>query len=388
MARVQLKKGSMAITDLVLNPCLLTVPTYTRGKSLEDLKRELGVEEVIKLGSNENPLGPSPQAIEAVRQAAGEMHRYPSVDVDDLRCKLAASLGPEVTAKNIIVGNGSADVMRSVAQSFLFGGGEVIICQPAFQMYELATTMYGGQCVFVEARNYRYDLQAMADKITDRTRMIFVTNPNNPTGLIVGQQEVDDFMERVPPSVVVIFDEAYREYVDAEEYPDVLRYVLEGRNVIITRTFSKVYGLAGMRVGYGIASEDLVDYSLHAQIPFHMGKLATIAAMASLEDIDHVRKSQKVNTEGREYLSRSFEEMGLDYLPSQANFMLLFNFREDVEEINQALLRQGIIVRPTGSFGLPQALRITVGTREQNERLVEALALALAEPEHAQTRLG
>jgi histidinol-phosphate aminotransferase len=187
-------------------------------------------------------------------------------------------------------------------------------------------------------------------------------------------------MERVPPSVLVVFDEAYREYVDAEDYPDSLRYILEGRNVVITRTFSKIYGLAGMRVGYGIASQELVDYLLRAQIPFHSAKLAIAAAMASLDDHDHVSESLRVNAEGREYLCRSFEEMNIEYLPSQANFVLTYNFRRDVEEINQALLRQGVIARPTGSFGLPQALRITIGTRQENEHFVEALKLALAEP--------
>jgi histidinol-phosphate aminotransferase len=374
----------MAIGDLVLNPDLLGVPTYTRGKSLEDLKRELGVEDVIKLGSNENPLGPSPRAIEAIKRVAADVHRYPSVETHDLKYKLAASLGPDITTENIVVGNGSADLMCSMAQSLLSSGGEVIISKPAFQMYEMATNMYGGQCVFVEAKDFRYDLQAMADRIDERTRMIFVTNPNNPTGLIVSQDEVDDFMERVPPSVVVVFDEAYREYVDARDYPDTIRYVLEGRNVIITRTFSKIYGLAGMRVGYGIASKGLVDYLLHTQIPFHIGTPALVAAMASLDDHEHVTKSREANAEGRDYLARSLGEMGLSVLPSQANFILTFDFDKDVEEINQALLRQGVIVRPTDSFRLPQALRITIGTPEENERLVEALKQALTEPERVE----
>jgi histidinol-phosphate aminotransferase len=373
----------MAIRDLVLNPDLLRVPTYTRGKSLEDLKRELGVEEVIKLGSNENPLGPSSRAIEAIKRAAVDIHRYPSVETYDLRCKLAASLGPDIEAEHILVGNGSAEVMRLLAQSLVSGGGEVIISKPAFQMYELATTMYGGQCVFVEAKDFRYDLQAMADKITKQTRMIFITNPNNPTGLIVSQGEVDDFMERVPPSVLVVFDEAYREYVDARDYPDTLRYLVEGRSVIITRTFSKIYGLAGMRVGYGITNKGMVDYLLRAQIPFHIGTPAVVAAMASLDDHEHVTKSREVNAEGRDYLARSLGEMGLSVLPSQANFILAFDFDKDVEEINQALLRQGVIVRPTDSFRLPQALRITIGTPEENELLVEALKQAIAEPERA-----
>lgn len=371
----------MAIRDLVLNPHLLRVPTYTRGKSLEDLKRELGVEEVIKLGSNENPLGPSPRAIEAVKRVAADIHRYPSVETYDLRCKLAASLGPHIEAEHVLVGNGSADIMRSLAHSLISGGDEVVISKPAFQMYELATNMYGGQCLFVEAKDFRYDLQAMADKITERTRMIFITNPNNPTGLIVSQAEVDAFMERVPPSVLVVFDEAYREYVDASDYPDTIRYLLEGRNVIITRTFSKIYGLAGMRIGYGIASKGLVDYLLRAQIPFHTGTPAIVAALASLDDHEHVAKSKEVNDQGRDYLTRSLGQMGLSILPSQANFILTFDFDKDVEEINQALLRQGVIVRPTDSFRLPQALRITIGTREENERLVQALKQALTEPE-------
>lgn len=372
----------MVIRDLVLNPHLLRVPTYSRGKSLEDLKRELGVEEVIKLGSNENPLGPSPRAIEAIKRAAADIHRYPSVETYDLKCKLAASLGPRIEAEHILVGNGSADVMRLLAHSLISGGDEVVIGKPAFQMYELATTMYGGQCVFVEAKDFGYDLQAMTDKITERTRMIFITNPNNPTGLIVSQAEVDDFMERVPPSVLVIFDEAYREYVDASDYPDTIGYLLEGRNVIITRTFSKIYGLAGMRIGYGIASKELVDYLLRAQIPFHTGTPAVVAALASLDDHEHVARSREVNAQGRDYLTRSLGQMGLSVLPSQANFILTFNFDKDVEEINQALLRQGVIVRPTDSFRLPQALRITIGTLEENERLVEALKQALTEPEH------
>jgi len=369
----------MASRNLVLNPDLLSVPTYTRGKSAEDLKRELGVEEVIKLGSNENPMGPSPRAIEAVKQSVADMHQYPSVEVQDLRRKLATSLGPDITAENIVVGNGSADVICSAAQSFLSGGGESIIPRPPFQMYELATNLYGGRCTFVEAKNFEYDLQATADQINDQTRLIFIANPNNPTGLIVSQDEVDAFLERVPSSVIVVFDEAYREYVDAANYPDTIRYVLEGRNVIITRTFSKVYGLAGMRIGYGIANKTLIEYLLHTQPPFHSGRLALVAATASLEDQEHVEKSKKVNAEGKEYLCHSFEAMGMECLPSQANFIMLANLKHPVGAIDQALLRRGVIIRPTGPFGIPEALRVTIGTPAQNQQLVAAFKEVLEE---------
>ena len=369
----------MAIIDLALNPDLLNVPIYTRGKSAEDLKRELGVEDVIKLGSNENPLGPSPRAIEAIAQAAVDIHRYPSVEAQDLRCKLAASLGPDIDAENVVVGNGSADVICSAAQSFLSGGGESIIARPAFQMYELATNMYGGQCIFVEADGFKYNLQAMLDQITDQTRLAFIANPNNPTGLIVTQCEIDEFMEKVPPHVIVVFDEAYQEYVDAADYPDTIRYVLEGRNVIITRTFSKVYGLAGLRIGYGIANKTLIEYLLHTQPPFHCDLLSLVAAMASLEDQEHVKKSQQVNAQGKEYLYRSFEALGVECLPSQANFIMLVNLKHPVQSIDQALLSRGVIIRPTDPFDISEALRVTIGTPEDNQRLVVAFEEVLEE---------
>jgi histidinol-phosphate aminotransferase len=209
--------------------------------------------------------------------------------------------------------------------------------------------------------------------------MIYLTNPNNPTGLLITQQEVDDFIQQIPPSVLVVFDEAYCEYVDSMDYPKTLQYIGEGYNVVVTRTFSKVYGLAGMRVGYGLASKEIIDYLLHTQPPFHSGKMALLAALASLEDPDHVETSQKTNAAGKAYLYRSFREMGIEYLPSQANYIMLINLPYPVNAINQALLRRGIIIRPTASFGIPEALRITIGTPEQNQRLVKAFKMVLAE---------
>ena len=369
----------MALKELVLNPNLATVPAYTPGKSIEELQRDLGVAEIIKLGSNENPLGPAPKALAAIQQTALEMSQYPGVEVYDLRLKLAESLGQGFTAANIIVGNGSAEIILALAQAFLYGGGEVVISHPAFQMYELATNMFGGTCIFVDSVDHRYNLPAMIDRITPQTRLIFITNPNNPTGMIVTRSEIDDFMQWIPPSVMVVFDEAYCEYVDAPDYPDTLQYVKAGRNVVITRTFSKVYGLAGLRIGYAIAPTEIIDYLLHTQPPFHTGRLALVAALASLADRQHVEKSQQVNAAGKVYLYHSFADMGLDYLPTQANYVMLVNLPHPVNLINQGLLARGIIIRPTASFGIPEALRITVGTPKQNQRLVVALQEVLAE---------
>ena len=369
----------MAFQDLTINPNLLTIQKYVAGKSIAELQRELGLSEIIKLGSNENPFGPSPKAIVALQRAAAEMHYYPSVEVFDLRARLAKSLGGGMDADNVIVGNGSADIIRILAQALLYGGGEVIVSRPAFQMYEMVTTMYGGRTIFLEPENYGYNLQAMADKITDQTRMIFVCNPNNPTGLIVTEREVDAFMARVPPHVVVVFDQAYCEYADAPDYPDTLRYIREGYNVISTRTFSKIYGLAGMRMGYGVAGKELIGYLLRTQPAFHSGRLALLAALASLEDDAYKRSTQQANAEGRGYLCRQFDRMGLRYLPSQANFIMLIDLPFDVNAIDRALLQRGIILRPCAPFGLPQALRATIGTPEQNVRVIATLERVLAE---------
>lgn len=370
----------MSISDLVLNPHLLTMPPYTPGKAIEELQEEYGLETVVDLGSNKNPLGPSHLAIEAVQRATTDMHYYPGVAVSQLRCKLAESLGPNFDEDNIIIGNGSCDVLRMMAEAFLYGGGESIMRRNAFPMYEVVTKMYGGECVFIEPnKDYTFDLLSMAERITDRTRLVFLSNPNNPTGTIVTQQELDKFMERVPPSVVVILDHAYQEYVEAKEYPNVAKYILEGRNVIVTRTFSKIYGLAGLRIGYGVARKEMIEYLSRAQLPFHSSSVALMGAIASLDDVEHVQLSRRVNAEGKKYLYQKFEELGLAYVPTQANFILLVGLKHDTKAIGQALLRRGVIVSPAHPYNMPQAIRITIGKLEENERLVEALGLVLEE---------
>jgi histidinol-phosphate aminotransferase len=374
----------MTIEDFVLNPHILTMPPYTPEKTLEELQEEYGLETIVDLGSIENPLGPSPLAMEAVRRAATDTHLYSSINVaaDQLRCKLAESMGPNFHKDNIILGNGSVDVLRMAAEVFLYGGGESIMRRNAFPMYEVATKMYGGECVFIESnKDYTFDLLSMADRITDQTRLVFLTNPNNPTGEIVTQQELDEFMKRIPPSVVVILDHAYQEYVEAEEYPDVAKYILDGRNVIVTRTFSKIYGLAGLRIGYGIARKEIIEYLSRSRMPFYSGSVAPMAAIAALDDVEHVKLSRRLNAEGKKYLYQKFDELDLTHLPTQAFFILLVDLKHDTNAISQALLRRGVIVRPGHVFNMPEAICVTVGKPEDNERMVEALRLVLEELE-------
>ena len=371
----------MTIDDLVLNPHLLAVPPFSPGKSIEELQEEYGFEKVTKLSSNENPIGPSPLALEAVQRAAAGMHYYPSVTVSQLRCKLAESIDPDFDKDNIIIGNGSVDVLRMAAEAFLHGGGESIMRRNAFPMYAGLTKMYGGECVFIEANeDYTCDPLSIAERITDRTRLVFLSSPNNPTGMTVTQQELDELVETIPRSVVVILDQAYQEYVDARGSPDVAKYVLDGRNVIITRTFSKIYGLAGLRIGYGIARKEIIGYLSRARLPFHTSSVALTGAMASLDDTEHVRLSRELNAEGKQYLCEEFDKLGLAYLPTQANFILLVGFEHDTKAISQALLRRGVLVSPTHPFNMPQAIRITIGKPDENERLVEALREVLEEP--------
>ncbi len=366
---------------LILNENLLAAPVHVAGKPIEEVQREYGLDSIIKLASNENPLGPSPLAVEAIRKAIAGANRYPGLCEAELSIKLAGLVDPHFDEDNVIVGNGSCDILRMVCQAFLHDGGESIVCSTTFPMYQIYTQMFGGKLVFVEPRDYAYDLPAMAERIGDRTRLIFIANPNNPTGTLLTQQQVDDFIERVPEHVVVVFDEAYYDYVEASDYADVSKYIKQGRNIIITRTFSKIYGLAGLRVGYGIAKKEMIKYLQHARSPFHVGSVNVIGAMASLDDVEHIQRSRALNAREKIYLYEQFDRLDLPYLATEANFVLLVELRYDAQELSEALLRRGVIIRPAASFGAPGDVRVTIGTREENERLVWALEQALHELE-------
>lgn len=362
------------MTTLQLNPHLLKVPLYIAGKSIEEVQEELGLDEVVKLGSNENPLGPSPLAVQAAQQALDEAHRYPGYWEKALRRKLAATIDPALTEANFLIGNGGCDVLRMVTHAFMCEGGETITASATFPMFSILTTMFGGRTVGIPITpDYRIDLAAILHAITPATRLIFVCTPNNPTGAIITQREADVFIEQVPEHVIVVFDESYADFVIDPEHVNSVRYVKAGRNVIAARSFSKKAGLANLRVGYAIARPDVIEYLHHAQMPFNTGSISLAAAAASLDDHDYQRRSFRLVQEGREYLYTAFDELDLTYLRSHANFVLMLDLPIDAKALADACLRKGVIVRWAGSMGLPDAVRVTVGTREQNEVFIGAL---------------
>jgi histidinol-phosphate aminotransferase len=370
---------------LKLNPHLLTVPAYIAGKPIEEVQTEYGLDDVVKLGSNENPLGPSPLAVAAFQNALQDAHRYPGVADKQLRRKLAAHYnarnGAAFTEQNFLTGNGLGDVLRMIAHAFIFDGGESIRCDPTFPLYAIFTKMLGGVAIAVAHDRFRYNLRAMADAITERTRAIFICNPNNPTGTVVTRDEVARFMERVPPSAVVVFDESYCDFVDDANYSNALDYVKAGQdNVLVLRGFSKAYGMANLRIGYAIGTAAMIHYLSHAQIVFNTGDPILRAAAAALDDQAHVVATRQLIAREREFLQQGFSDLDLTYVPSQTNFILLVNLPQDVKTLNEGMLRRGVIIRPMGGFGMPDAIRVTIGTRAQNERLLAAMSQCLSEP--------
>jgi histidinol-phosphate aminotransferase len=365
---------------LMLNTQLLQVPLYVAGKSPEQVRQELGVDEVLRLCSNENPLGPSPLAIDALHKAFAQTHRYPGMAELDLRRRLAIYHGNGLTEQHFIVGNGATDVLRMVAQAFIFDEGESVMCSVSFPLFSLLTTMYGGKSVRVPPRSdFGLDLDAIGGSITSQTRVVWLCSPNNPTGFVLSQNEMDEFMERLPEHVLVVFDEAYCDFVTESDCVDSIRYVRQRRNVIAVRSFSKSCGLANLRVGYGIAAPEIIEYLLHTVLPFNTGGAALAAAIASLDDHEFWVCTRELVQRERVFLHRRLSEMGLTCLPSQANFLLIVDPPIAAPALVQALLRQAVVVRPMGGFGLPNALRVTVGSREQNERFLAAMHAVTAD---------
>src|SRR5437016_5371578 len=357
-----------SIWDLA-NPQLRDITVYEPGKPIEETARELGIEpaEIIKLASNENPLGPSPKAIEAMRAALSNAHLYP--DGSGLYvCKaVAAKLG--LAPENVILGNGSNEVIEFLGHAFLNPGDDVIIFQYAFIVYKLLATSFAARTIELPTLNFQQDLGATLDAITPKTRLIFIPNPNNPTGALISQRAIDSFMSRVSENIVVVFDEAYFEFLD--DPPDTLQYVRQGRNVVVLRTFSKIHGLAGLRIGYGVATADLIKVLHKTRQPFNVNSIAQAGALAALEDDAHLRETKRVIDEGRAYLQEQFSEMQVPFVPAVANFVMV-NLGDGCA-VFEKLLRRQIIVRPLKGYGLPEWVRITVGTMEENKRLVGAL---------------
>ena len=362
-----------SIWDLA-NPQFRDLPVYEPGKPIEETARELGAQaaEIVKLASNENPLGPSPKALAAMRAALDSGHRYPDGGGFYLRDALAKKL--RLRRDHLILGAGSNEIIEFLGHAFLDRGDEVVTSEHAFVVYKLVAAVFGARTIEVPSPDLRHDLDGIIAAITPKTRLIFIANPNNPTGTLAGQDEIDRFMERVPPKIVVVFDEAYFEYLDHP--PDTLRFVRDGRNVITLRTFSKIQGLANLRIGYGIARPELIQVLHKTRQPFNVSGLAQAAALAGLEDVAHLSETKRITDEGRDYLQKEFAAMKLQFVPSVANFVLV-NVGEGAK-IFRALLERRIIVRALKGYNLAPWIRISVGTMEQNRRCIAALTEILA----------
>ena len=351
------------------NPQLRELVAYEPGKPVEDLARELGIPhgEIIKLASNENPLGPSPKARQAMIETIERAHFYPDGGGYYLREAIAEQVG--LAMANVILGNGSNEIIEFLGHAYLQPGDEVVVARHSFAVYRLMAQLFGAKVVDVADPDFVADLDAMLAAITPKTKEVFIANPNNPTGTMVFQAEIDRFMERVPEHVMVVFDEAYYEFLD--EAPDVIKYVRAGRNVVVLRTFSKIQGLANLRIGYGLAAPEIIEVLQKARQPFNANGIAQAGALAGLRDEAHMDATRRVTHEGRDFLQSEFLEMGLEFVPSHANFVLVRV--GDGKKVFDALLRRGIIVRAMGSYGLPEWIRVSVGTMPQNKVFIAAL---------------
>jgi len=351
-----------------VNRHILDLRPYEPGKPVEELERELGIAGSIKIASNENPLGPSPRAMEAIREVVAGVHRYPDGANFELRARLAERLGVE--RQQLVFGCGADEILELLAKCFLSPGDEVVYAWPSFAMYPIVTRGMGAESVAVPLdASLSHDLPSMAEAVGERTKIVLVCNPNNPTGTSVGGEAFDRFAAALPEDVVLAVDEAYFEYARRPDFPDSLAWVRRRPGTVVLRTFSKVFGLAGLRIGYGIADPELAGYLERARHPFNVNRLAEVAALAALDDREHVERSLQVNAQGIEYLSQELAKLGIEVWPSDANFILA----RAGADCYQRLLPEGVIVRPLRGFGLDDYVRITVGLPEENERVVKAL---------------
>lgn len=365
----------MKIEELA-RPQVFALSPYIPGKPADEVKRELGLQRVIKLASNENPLGPSPKAVELIRAMASSAHIYP--DASGYRLKMALREKYGVALDQIILGNGSDEILMLLGQAFINPGDEAVIPSPSFPVYKTSVLLMGGRPVEVPLKDGFLDIEAMISHITEKTKLFFVCNPNNPTGAMVNRNQIRYLMENIPDHILVVADEAYAEYVEDPDYGDMLDYLKEGHMVAVLHTFSKIYGLAGLRVGYGLVPAGIAAIVNRVRLSFNSNALGQAAACVALEDVEYVEKSRKVNAHGMRYLTERFSEMGLKVYPSWGNFILVDTGR-DSQGVFRGLLRRGVIVRPTTAWGLNTCLRITIGTPEENEILVGALKTTLAE---------
>jgi histidinol-phosphate aminotransferase len=363
------------VLNLVVPPHIAAIKPYEPGKPLEELEREYGIKDSVKLASNENPLGPSPLAVRAMEKAMGSLHRYPDGSAYELNEKLAGHL--KVPRDAIILGNGSDEIIGMLTRALLQPGDEAILPRPSFLMYDITIRSSAATPVYVPLTDLAIDLDKMADAITPKTRLIFVNNPNNPTGTMITRSEFETFLSKVPTGVVVVMDEAYIEFARDERCASGLDYLEAYVPVVTLRTFSKAYGLAGLRVGYGVMPVALQELLNRIRQPFNVSSLAQIAAIHALDDTAFLEKTLRVVHEGLDYLYGELGKMGLPFFPTQANFFLI-DVRRNAAEVFEKMLRQGVIVRSMVSYGFPEYIRINAGLPEENARFIQALKAVLS----------
>lgn len=346
------------------------IKPYSPGKAIDEVKKELGLEKVYKMASNENPLGPSPLALEGIRNNIDNIHIYP--DGSSLLLKEALAEKNNIEVGQIIVGNGSDEIIKLLGESFLEEGDTIIMGDPSFSEYDYIGNLMGAKVKKVPLKDFAFDLELVLDNLDDSVKIIALCNPNNPTGTVIGKEALIDFMDRVPENIIVVLDEAYKEYAGKDFYSG-LNFIKEGRNnVLVLNTFSKIYGLAALRVGYGMGSESLISWILRAKEPFNVNVLAQVGAKAALNDVEHVRASIKLNEEGKEYLYREFAKRGFKATTSGANFIWV-DIGYDSKKVFEELLKKGIVIRPGYVFGANNHIRVTIDKKEVNKYFVDML---------------
>ena len=361
----------MSFCDLALD-CVTKLQPYVPGKPIEELERELGITDIVKLASNENPLGPSDKVLAAITEAAKEVTRYPDGNGFVLKSALADKY--KLNVEQVTLGNGSNDVLELIARAFVSPNDEVLFSQYAFAVYPLVTQAIGAQAVIASARDYGHDLQAMSTLISEYTKLIFIANPNNPTGTFIPADELEAFVAQVPEHVLVVLDEAYVEYGDQDI--DTISWLAKYSNLIITRTFSKAYGLAGLRVGYALSHPEIADLLNRIRQPFNVNALALTSAAVALKDDAYIKQTKQLNDQGMAQLVAGFDRLSLRYIPSKGNFITV-DVQRNGDEVFSALLHQGVIVRPVGNYGLPQHIRVSIGLEDENQRFLDALTTTI-----------
>jgi len=359
---------------LIVPDYILSIKPYTPGKPLEELEREYGIDDSIKLASNENPLGPSPMAIEAIQSAIGKLNRYPDGSGHELIHKISEHFG--LTPQNVVLGNGSDEIIGMLTCAFLQPGDEVVLPHPSFLMYEIMVRSAGAKPVLVPLKSLSIDLDGIKDQVTSRTRMVFLCNPNNPTGTFISGRDLESFLEKIPSEVVVVVDEAYIEFVRDKSCASGIEYLDNTIPLVTLRTFSKAYGLAGLRIGYGIMPEEIASLLNRVRQPFNANSLAQSGAGAALEDKAFLEKVINLVHDELDFLYNSLDRMGVKYFPTQANFFLI-DVAKDADDVFERMLRQGVIVRSMTAYGYPHYIRINVGLHEENVRFIKALEKCL-----------